>query len=94
MEYDSTGAYQPPLETKNMWARDDPAILLIICSLLCSSALMWGLAYKLSVWGTIRLVLLMVGRDFLATGFVVATVTWSVSLVYPQPFRIQRILAN
>lgn len=69
------------LETKNIWARDDPAIVLIICGMLCVSALTWGITYHLSIWGIIRLTLLMVFRDFLGSGLIIASGTWFVSLL-------------
>ena len=64
------------LETKNIWARDDPAIVLIICAMLCVSAVGWGVTYRLPIWGVMRLALLMVLRDFLGSGLVIATITW------------------
>lgn len=68
----------PRLETKNIWARDDPAIVLIICAMLCISAIAWGATYRLSISGIMRLALLMVFRDFLGSGLVLATTTWYV----------------
>ncbi|KAF9067081.1 UNC-50-like protein [Rhodocollybia butyracea] len=66
-------------QTKNTWARDDPAILVLIAACLFISAMAWSLAYGFSAQQAIQLALLMVLRDYLVTGLVVATVLWFVS---------------
>ncbi|KDN35502.1 hypothetical protein RSAG8_11540, partial [Rhizoctonia solani AG-8 WAC10335] len=65
-------------QTKNTWARDDPAILWLLSAALCVSAVAWGLVYYLSPFEIIKLALLMVIRDFLFSGAVVATIVWYV----------------
>ncbi|KAF8906766.1 UNC-50 family-domain-containing protein [Gymnopilus junonius] len=47
-------------QTKNTWARDDPAILVLIAACLCD----------------VGLAALMIFRDFLLSGVVVATIIW------------------
>ncbi|KZV87010.1 UNC-50 protein [Exidia glandulosa HHB12029] len=63
-------------QTKNTWARDDPAILLLISACLCVAAIAWSLVYSLSPLQGIGLALLMIFRDFLLPGIVVATALW------------------
>ncbi|KAI4523445.1 UNC-50 [Schizophyllum commune] len=63
-------------QTKNTWARDDPAILVLIAASLCVSAIAWGFVYSFGLVGTIRLAILMVLRDYLLTGIIVATIIW------------------
>lgn len=46
--------------------------------MLCVSAIAWGVTYRLSMWGIAHLALLMVLRDFLGSGLVLATTTWYV----------------
>lgn len=83
------------LETKNTWARDDPAILVLIGACLCGmlrafpspytisnffaflvSAIAWGVVYSYSVQEILNIALLMIFRDFLVSGVVVATLLW------------------
>ncbi|KAJ8662277.1 hypothetical protein O0I10_001970 [Lichtheimia ornata] len=66
-------------QTKNQWARDDPAFLVLLASLLCVSAVAWGLAYGLGMVGILRAMLFMVLVDFLLVGSLAATFTWFVS---------------
>jgi len=63
-------------QTKNTWARDDPAILWLISTTLCVSATAWGLVYSLSPPEILKLAILMILRDFLLVGAVVATLIW------------------
>ncbi|TFK28509.1 UNC-50 [Coprinopsis marcescibilis] len=63
-------------QTKNQWARDDPAILVLIAACLCVSAVAWGLVYSFSPLQTLVLAALMILRDFLLSGVIIATVLW------------------
>jgi len=63
-------------QTKNTWARDDPAILILIGACLCVSAIAWSLVYSYSLLGAIELAVLMIFRDYLLTGAIVASVLW------------------
>ncbi|TBU29465.1 UNC-50-like protein [Dichomitus squalens] len=63
-------------QTKNTWARDDPAILILIAACLCVSAVAWSVVYSYGIWGAIGLAILMVVRDYLLFGFVIATILW------------------
>jgi hypothetical protein len=82
------------LETKNTWARDDPAILVLIGACLCGmlrvfpspfvsnvfaflvSAIAWGVVYSYSVQEILNIAILMIFRDFLVSGLVIATLLW------------------
>jgi len=66
-------------QTKNTWARDDPAILVLIAACLCVSAVAWAVVYSLSLLEALKLAVLMIMRDFLLTGVVVATILWFIS---------------
>ncbi|KAJ4466988.1 UNC-50 [Lentinula aciculospora] len=66
-------------QTKNTWARDDPAILVLIAACLFVSAITWSFAYSYTVRQAFKLALFMILRDYLLTGIVVATVLWLVS---------------
>ncbi|TBU52066.1 UNC-50-like protein [Dichomitus squalens] len=63
-------------QTKNTWARDDPAILILIAACLCVSAIAWSVVYSYGIWGAIGLAILMVVRDYLLVGLVIATILW------------------
>ncbi|RDB30395.1 Protein unc-50 [Hypsizygus marmoreus] len=66
-------------QTKNTWARDDPAILVLISACLCVSAVAWAVVYSYSIFETIQLAFFMILRDYLLTGIVIATILWFVS---------------
>ncbi|KAF9259136.1 UNC-50-like protein [Marasmius fiardii PR-910] len=66
-------------QTKNQWARDDPAILVLIGACLAVAAVAWALVYKYSFFETLELMFLMITRDFLLSGLVVATILWFLS---------------
>ncbi|KAG0232580.1 Protein unc-50 [Actinomortierella wolfii] len=66
-------------QTKNRWARDDPAFMVILSGVLASSAIAWGLVYGHGMIGILRMVLFMIFVDFVVTGLIVATVCWTVA---------------
>ncbi|TCD68368.1 hypothetical protein EIP91_010877 [Steccherinum ochraceum] len=66
-------------QTKNTWARDDPAILILLSACLVVSAIAWSVVYSYSVWQALQLALLMIFRDYLLVGVVVATILWAFS---------------
>ncbi|KAF9455879.1 UNC-50-like protein [Collybia nuda] len=66
-------------QTKNTWARDDPAILVLIAACLCVSAVAWAVVYSYSFLETIQLAFFMILRDYLLSGMVIATILWFTS---------------
>ncbi|KAJ8087550.1 hypothetical protein PM082_006381 [Marasmius tenuissimus] len=66
-------------QTKNQWARDDPAILVLIGACLGVAAIAWSLVYSFTFFEAFELIILMITRDFLLSGIVVATVIWFLS---------------
>ncbi|KAG7097820.1 hypothetical protein E1B28_005138 [Marasmius oreades] len=66
-------------QTKNQWARDDPAILVLIGACLAVAAVAWSLVYSYSFSQTLELIFFMIVRDFLLSGIVVATILWLLS---------------
>ncbi|KAF8632047.1 hypothetical protein AX15_002069 [Amanita polypyramis BW_CC] len=66
-------------QTKNTWARDDPAILVLITGCLCVSAVAWAVVYSYSVLDTIKLAILMIMRDYLLSGIIIASILWLIS---------------
>jgi len=63
-------------QTKNTWARDDPAILVLIGACLCVSAIAWGIVYSYNVREILSIALIMIFRDFLLSGVIIATLLW------------------
>ena len=49
------------------------------------SAIAWGFVYSFGLVGTIRLAILMVLRDYLLTGIIVATIIWCVACLSITP---------
>ncbi|KAG0097829.1 Protein unc-50 [Podila epicladia] len=66
-------------QTKNQWARDDPAFMVILSGVLCCSAVAWGLVYGHGMMGILRMMLYMVFVDFVVIGVVVATICWTIA---------------
>ncbi|OBZ85611.1 Protein unc-50 [Choanephora cucurbitarum] len=66
-------------QTKNQWARDDPAFLVLLVCFLTLSALAWGWTYQLTIGGILQLMVTMVAVDLFLVGFVIATITWFIS---------------
>ncbi|KAG2003502.1 hypothetical protein CC2G_004103 [Coprinopsis cinerea AmutBmut pab1-1] len=63
-------------QTKNQWARDDPAILVLVAACLCVSAVIWGLVYSYNPLQMLGLAAVMILRDFLLSGILMATILW------------------
>ncbi|KAI9096608.1 UNC-50 [Phlyctochytrium arcticum] len=63
-------------QTKNQWARDDPAFVVILFLCLTISAIAYGVVYSSSVLGVLKLILWMGFVDFLLVGIFIATVLW------------------
>ncbi|PWN46607.1 UNC-50 [Violaceomyces palustris] len=66
-------------QTKNTWARDDPAVLILLVSGLGFAGILWGFAYSSGPFGTLWQVVTMVLRDFLLVGVLSATGLWFLS---------------
>jgi len=67
-------------QTKNTWARDDPAMLVLISMLLAGAAILWSVVYaRFGVLETFKTILRMVFVDFFLVGFLVSTALWALS---------------
>ncbi|KAI9568003.1 UNC-50 [Boletus coccyginus] len=60
-------------QTKNTWARDDPAILVLLFACLFVAAVAWSLVYSYTALDAVKLAFVMILRDFLFVGVVTAT---------------------
>ncbi|CED85289.1 Uncharacterized conserved protein [Phaffia rhodozyma] len=63
-------------QTKNQWARDDPAMVVLISGCLVLAAIAWSVIHGYTLLQTLNTALLMVFRDFLLSSAAVATVQW------------------
>src|SRR5690606_19888689 len=62
-------------ETKNQWARDDPAFMVVLVAFLAVACIAYGLAFGIkSVFAYIWLVLFTITVDWLLPGIVIASV--------------------
>jgi len=65
-------------QTKNYWARDDPAVVLLVSACLVVSSVAWSFVHGYDLIQIARLAFLMIFRDFLLVGAVIATILWFV----------------
>uniref|UniRef100_A0A8C5P6T5 Unc-50 inner nuclear membrane RNA binding protein n=1 Tax=Leptobrachium leishanense TaxID=445787 RepID=A0A8C5P6T5_9ANUR len=69
-------------QTKDQWARDDPAFLVLLSICLCVSTLGFGYVLDMSFFQTLRLLLWVVFVDCVGVGLLIATIMWFVSNKY------------
>ncbi|KAF8122851.1 UNC-50 [Boletus edulis] len=60
-------------QTKNTWARDDPAILILLFGCLFVAAMGWSVVYSYTFLDAVKLAFVMILRDFLLVGVIIAT---------------------
>ncbi|KAK4685977.1 hypothetical protein P7C73_g4158, partial [Tremellales sp. Uapishka_1] len=66
-------------QTKNTWARDDPAMLILIAACLGITGTIWSIAYKQSFSGVLSTVFKMIFRDFLLASLAISLVLYFIS---------------
>eukprot|EP00246_Nothoceros_aenigmaticus_P012268 TRINITY_DN3730_c0_g1_i3.p1 TRINITY_DN3730_c0_g1~~TRINITY_DN3730_c0_g1_i3.p1 ORF type:complete len:217 (+),score=18.01 TRINITY_DN3730_c0_g1_i3:302-952(+) len=69
-------------QTKNQWARDDPAFVVIVCLLFAVATSAYCAAFARSLTGTAFIILSVVLFHFLLAGFSFATIYWFLSNHY------------
>jgi hypothetical protein len=69
-------------QTKNQWARDDPAFVALLLLFTAAASLSYAVAYHGTSWRVISLIFWTVLVDFLALGLLIATTTWWVANKY------------
>ncbi|KAH9453041.1 hypothetical protein MJO28_008032 [Puccinia striiformis f. sp. tritici] len=68
-------------QTKNTWARDDPAILIILIGSMSVVGVLWNALYLRS-WSPINWIGLLarfILRDFFLSGLIISTILWATS---------------
>ncbi|PAA83171.1 hypothetical protein BOX15_Mlig002281g2, partial [Macrostomum lignano] len=68
--------FQYRKQTRNQWARDDPAFLVLLSTVLLGTSLVFGLVLRLSFLETLKLMLWIVCIDCIGVGVVIATIFW------------------
>ncbi|MEE6470474.1 hypothetical protein FKM82_008980 [Ascaphus truei] len=69
-------------QTKDQWARDDPAFLVLLSIWLCVSTLGFGFVLDMGFFQTLTLLLWVVFIDCVGVGLLIATLMWFVSNKY------------
>lgn len=62
--------------TKDQWARDDPAFLLLLALSLSLTSVLFALVLNLSVGGFVAFFLWVVFIDCIGVGLLIATIAW------------------
>nr|ADI46868.1 UNC50f [Volvox carteri f. nagariensis] len=63
-------------QTKNQWARDDPAFMVVCCLLVAVGSLAYCVTFGSSLWGSAFIILSAVMIDYLMLGISLATFCW------------------
>jgi len=69
-------------QTKNQWARDDPAFVVVLVVFLCVSAVAYSIALQVPGASMFRILVLFVGVHFVLHGVVLASCAWFISNKY------------
>ncbi len=65
------------LETKNQWARDDPAFVAILIFFMSMASLAFAIAFRVNGFMNIlKIVFWAVFVDFISIGVLIATIGW------------------
>jgi len=64
-------------QTKNQWARDDPAFVVVSCALLAAAGVAFCVTFSDSLWHAVATIVSGVLVDFLLVGAAVATGCWA-----------------
>ncbi|EGD73119.1 hypothetical protein PTSG_04832 [Salpingoeca rosetta] len=65
--------------TKNQWARDDPAFLVLLAAFLTVSTALSAVIFKLSFAAFVKLLLWVIFVDCIGVGLVISTLLWAFS---------------
>merc|ERR1719277_1200607 len=69
-------------QTKNQWARDDPAFIVVLIVFLHVAALSYGIALQVRPMGVLRILVQFICVHFLLVGVFIATLAWFISNKY------------
>lgn len=74
--------FQYRKQTKDQFARDDPAFLVVLSGLLCLTSICFGLVMGLKFYDTLKLLSWVVIFDCIGSGLCIATALWWLSNRY------------
>ncbi|CAI4229087.1 unnamed protein product [Auanema sp. JU1783] len=77
--------------TKDQFARDDPAFLVLLSLALLFSSIFYAVALSLSLWGFTKFFLWVVFIDCIGVGIVIATALWWVSNTFLRKVKDQDV---
>lgn len=69
-------------QTKNQWARDDPAFIVVLILFLVIASISYGLALQVRGAVFFRILSVFIGMQFVASGVIIATCSWFISNTY------------
>ncbi|ESO03484.1 hypothetical protein HELRODRAFT_100226 [Helobdella robusta] len=69
-------------QTKNQWARDDPAFLVLLTICLIVSSLGYSIVLELGVAGFFKFFFFVIFIDCIAVGIIIATLLWFITNRY------------
>ncbi|XP_020387066.1 protein unc-50 homolog [Rhincodon typus] len=69
-------------QTKDQWARDDPAFLVLLSIWLCVSTIGFGFVLGMGFFETMKLLLWVVFIDCVGVGLLIATLMWFITNRY------------
>ncbi|CAF1618680.1 unnamed protein product [Rotaria magnacalcarata] len=72
-------AFQYRKQTKNQWARDDPAFLVLLMVFLVVSSIIIGVVLGMGFFGIVKLVLWVVLVDCVLVGLLISTIYWYIA---------------
>merc|ERR1719401_3281361 len=69
-------------QTKNQWARDDPAFVVVLIFFLVVASVAYGIALQVRGFALLRILTAFIGFHFVALGALIATCSWFISNKY------------
>jgi len=69
-------------QTKDQWARDDPAFLVLLTFWLCVSTICFAFVLKLHFWAVLKFFVWVIFIDCIGVGLLIATLFWFITNKY------------
>ncbi|WRT64750.1 uncharacterized protein IL334_001684 [Kwoniella shivajii] len=66
-------------QTKNQWARDDPAMLLLIAGCIGAAGIAWSILYRFQPLKALYTISIMIFRDFLLFSLITSFILYTIS---------------
>lgn len=69
-------------QTKNQWARDDPAFIVVLVFFLVVASVSYGVAFQCAGTSIVRILVAFIGIQFVLMGLIISTVAWYICNKY------------